>query len=583
MNSRRQQLNRLTIDAILLALALVLSIVERWIPLELIVPVPGLKLGLANIVTLFALLRLKPQDALIILLVRCLVMGAITGPMTLLFSLAGGFLAFLAMWLLSRWEGRAFSVIGISLAGAAAHNIGQVSVAGLVLSEPLLLLTYLPPLLLTGLFTGTLTGIAAFPVIRFWKSAKPPEVDLRKGSANPPVLRSLLLFLLLSAILLTPLSLTGCTTGGTTSASGLKKYSYEFTGTFDTAIQLIGYSTDEKTFATYTAAARQRFEELNKLFDAYHAYPGLNNLKTINDQAGAAPVKVAAELVDLVSLCLEWNQTISDKTNIALGQTIVLWQAYRDRALADPQQAALPSGAEIAAALAHSDIRQIMVDKTAGTIFLADPDMRLDLGAVGKGYATALVVQELQAMGATSMIINAGGSNVSLIGKPGDDRATWSVGLQNPAALLPDRPDIVTPGAQNTTAQTTAPAAQQATTQQTTSTGEVVPELIAILHMNQTSIVTSGDYQRYYIFNGQVYHHLIDPASGMPASYYRAVTVVTKDAGLADFLSTALFLLPYDQSRKLAESLPGVDVVWIFPGGRLEMTDGLKTAIEVNP
>jgi heptaprenyl diphosphate synthase len=176
----RRQIRRLTQGAVLTALALVLSIVERWIPLDLIVPIPGIKLGLANIVTLFALLRLSPLDAAIILLIRSLVMGLITGPTTLMFSLAGGTLALLVMWLLSRFEGRAFSLVGISVAGAAAHNIGQISVGVLLLSEPLLYLMYLPPLLLAGLVTGTLTGITAFPIAaRFSRREKMPDNRLR--------------------------------------------------------------------------------------------------------------------------------------------------------------------------------------------------------------------------------------------------------------------------------------------------------------------------------------------------------------------------------------------------------------------
>lgn len=163
---QRRRLRRLTLDAMLVSLALVLAIVERWIPLELIVPVPGLKLGLANIVTLVALMRLHVSDAVTILLVRILIMSAITGITTMLFSLGGGLLALLVMWLLSYLEGRSLSVIGMSMAGAAAHNLGQVAVASLVMSEPLLLVTYLPPLLITGLLTGILTGAAAGPVIR---------------------------------------------------------------------------------------------------------------------------------------------------------------------------------------------------------------------------------------------------------------------------------------------------------------------------------------------------------------------------------------------------------------------------------
>ena len=183
--NQRERLQRLTIDAVLTSLALVLSIVERWIPLDLIIPVPGIKLGLANIVTLFALLRLGPVDALVILLIRSLIMGTISGPMTLLFSLGGGLLAMLTMWLLTHGYGRIFSTIGISLAGAAAHNIGQVFVAGLVLSEPLLLLTYLPPLLLTSLATGTLTGVAAYPVVlRFRSIAIPAVAPVQSGKGG---------------------------------------------------------------------------------------------------------------------------------------------------------------------------------------------------------------------------------------------------------------------------------------------------------------------------------------------------------------------------------------------------------------
>lgn len=176
---KRDGLRRMTLNAILIAIALALSLVERWIPLEVIVPVPGLKLGLANIVTLFALLRLSPLDALIILAVRSTVMGTIGGPMTFLFSFIGGVLALTVMWLISNWEGKIFSVIGISLAGAAAHNLGQVTVASLVLQEPLLIMTYLPPLLLTGLATGTLTGLAALPVIERLRHVSGPQLAKR--------------------------------------------------------------------------------------------------------------------------------------------------------------------------------------------------------------------------------------------------------------------------------------------------------------------------------------------------------------------------------------------------------------------
>lgn len=173
----QRRVRRLTLDAMLVALALVFSLLERFIPLELIVPVPGLKLGLANIVTLVALMRLEFWDALAIVLVRVMIMAALTGITTMLFSLGGGLLALLVMWMLKQGEGHWLSVIGISMAGAAAHNIGQVAVASWVIGEPRLMITYLPPLLLTGLATGILTGTAAGPVIRNLGKLTLPDRD----------------------------------------------------------------------------------------------------------------------------------------------------------------------------------------------------------------------------------------------------------------------------------------------------------------------------------------------------------------------------------------------------------------------
>ena len=166
MKKQETKIRRLTLDAMLVALALVFSLLERWIPLDLILPVPGIKLGLANIVSLVALVRLTFLDALAILLVRLAIMTSISGLTSLLFAPSGGLLALLVMWALGRGRGKCLSIMGVSMGGAAAHNIGQVAMASLILGEPLFLTIYLPPLLITGLLTGLLTGAAAGPVIR---------------------------------------------------------------------------------------------------------------------------------------------------------------------------------------------------------------------------------------------------------------------------------------------------------------------------------------------------------------------------------------------------------------------------------
>ncbi|MHB1483978.1 MAG: Gx transporter family protein [Saccharofermentanales bacterium] len=157
---------RIAFCAIFTALALVLSIVENYFPIGLLIPVPGIKLGLANIVTVFAIVTLTPVDTIIIIVIRCLIMGSITGPVSFLFSITGALLAFIVMMILVKGLGSVFSVVGISMGGAVAHNIGQIAAAVFVMKDAGLIFSYLPFLMLIALFTGALTGFAAIPVIK---------------------------------------------------------------------------------------------------------------------------------------------------------------------------------------------------------------------------------------------------------------------------------------------------------------------------------------------------------------------------------------------------------------------------------
>ena len=155
----------IAIAGVLISLALALSLAERMFPIAVIVPVPGIKLGLANIVTLFALFYMGPLPAFVILLLRCFLAAVFSGISSLLFSLTGGLLAFLAMLLIKQGYPKSFSLIGISMGGAVLHNIGQIVVASLVVGNAILF-TYLPILLITGLVTGFLTACIAFPLFR---------------------------------------------------------------------------------------------------------------------------------------------------------------------------------------------------------------------------------------------------------------------------------------------------------------------------------------------------------------------------------------------------------------------------------
>jgi thiamine biosynthesis lipoprotein len=343
--------------------------------------------------------------------------------------------------------------------------------------------------------------------------------------------------LLITIILLLPVS--GC-------SEGLKKYSYEFTGTFDTLVQITGYAQNRGEFDRMASEAQKRFEELHKLFDIYNSYEGMNNAKTVNDMAGVGPVEVPKELLDIVSLSKEWYKKTNGAVNIALGPVLAIWHSYRNEGLAEPQKARLPDMEALKQAFSKADIDNVIVDYENSTVFLKEKGMRLDLGAVAKGYATEIVVRELISKGYDSFAISGGG-NVRTVGKPRDGkRSKWNIGIQNPDGnpLVPDR------------------------------------DLLDLAYVSDLSVVSSGDYQRYYVVDGKRIHHIIDPVTLMPADHYRAVTVVTQDSGIADILSTGVFILPYDEGRALVESLDGVEALWVMPDGRIEATEGMKNMLK---
>jgi len=324
------------------------------------------------------------------------------------------------------------------------------------------------------------------------------------------------------------------------------KYSYEFLGAFDTVIQFVGYAKSEQEFETMVKAGQKRFEELHKLFDIYNDYEGINNIKTINDNAGITPVKVSPEIISLIEFCKEWYYKTGGVVNIALGPVLSIWHEYREEGLINPEKARIPDIELLKQANLKTDIEKVKINKEESTVFLEEAGMKLDVGAVAKGFATEIVAKELEEQGYTSFIISGGG-NIKIVGKPlGGNRSKWAIGIQDPDGnpLIPNS------------------------------------ETVDTVYANDTSIVSSGDYQRFYVVDGKRMHHIIDPETLMPASRYRAVTVMTPDSGLADLLSTTIFILPYDQGRRLVESLENVEALWIFPDGTITATENMKKVLK---
>lgn len=336
--------------------------------------------------------------------------------------------------------------------------------------------------------------------------------------------------------------LSGCSDG-----MAYNKYSNTFFDSFDTVTTVIGYTKNQEEFDQYMTQIQDRMLELHKMYDKYKTYDGVNNIKTINENAGKEPVKVSQEIIDLIVFSKEMYYKTNMKTNIAFGSVLSIWSEYRDEAEFDPTNAKIPPMDILKEASKHTDIDKVIVDKENMTVFLEDPNMRLDVGAAAKGFATEIVVNELSEQGFDSWIISAGG-NIKSIGKPRDPaKDKWAIGIQNPdKAVFGDGSNV-----------------------------------LETVFVNDSSVVSSGDYQRYYVVDNIRLHHIIDPETLMPASHYRSVNVICEDSGEADFYSTEVYLLPYEESRELVDSIDGLEAIWVFENGNIEMTDGFKALTEL--
>ena len=320
--------------------------------------------------------------------------------------------------------------------------------------------------------------------------------------------------LLAGALSLSLLAGCGSTSGSTASsaADGPQRYSTVFYDVFDTVTQVIAYCDSEEEFTAQMDALHADLVEYNQLYDIYNDYDGVTNIKTINDNAGTAPVTVDDKILGMLELAQTMYDTTGGKLNIALGSVLNIWHNYREAALADDNDSnnQLPTQEELDAAAQHCDIANLIIDEDAKTVYLADPAMSLDVGSVGKGYAVEQAAQAAEARGLTSALISVGGNLRAIGTKP--DGSQWVGGVENPW----NSSEVYTTGSST----------------------------VAAVRMSDLSLVTSGDYQRYYVVDGVRYHHLIDPATLWPAAYFDGVSVLAPDSGVADCLTTGLFCLP---------------------------------------
>ena len=320
------------------------------------------------------------------------------------------------------------------------------------------------------------------------------------------------------AAVLILLALIGVIAYRHSTGKDLEKYEASFFDVFDTQTQIIGYASSKEQFSEQMSLIKDKFQYYNDLYDIYHDYEGMNNIKTINDNAGIQPVKVDEE--------------------IAMGSVLSIWHDYREAGSEDPDSAELPPMDELERAAEHTDIHDIVIDEEASTVYLTDPDMSLDVGSIGKGYAVQKVAEYAKnELGIQYMLFSVGGNVCAIGGHP--DGSAWAVGIQNP--------DV-----------------------------ESDQAYIKKVEVQDLSVVTSGNYQRYYTVDGKRYCHIIDQDTLMPADNFSSVTIITNDSGMADAYSTAVFNMPLAEGMEFVNQLDGVEAMWILEEGSIQYSDGFE-------
>ena len=304
---------------------------------------------------------------------------------------------------------------------------------------------------------------------------------------------------------------------------------------FDTVSYIYSYRGDsEEEFTENCDMVYYLLQKYHILFDIYHEYSGVNNLCTINKNAGGDYLAVDPLLIDFLLYAKEMNRLTNGEMDVMMGSVLSLWHEGRN---SNPPY--LPDEKALENAKNYIGFEFLDIDEENNLVRINNSNASIDVGALGKGYATEKAAELLEEKGVGSYVLNIGG-NIRIIGTKLDGSG-WSTGIRDPK-----NPDSA----------------------------------FAIkIEVKDTAVVTSGSYERYFVVDGVKYPHIIDKDTLYPASYYDSLTVITKDSGLADCLSTALYCMPLEEGKKLVESLEGVECIWIEPDGKIEMTDRVKDLV----
>jgi FAD:protein FMN transferase len=293
----------------------------------------------------------------------------------------------------------------------------------------------------------------------------------------------------------------------------------------DTYINVKVYSNNKSKATRALAEVNNIYRKYHNLTDKYNEYSRVINVYTLNN-TNNKKIKIAKELYDVIKYGKDAYEKTNGLINIGLGNAIDVWKDYRDSEKGVPTYSQLSN-------LGSNNVSDIVLYDN-NYIELKN-GVKIDLGAISKGYTTELVGKYLESVKLNKYLINAGG-NV----KVGDhyQNNKYNIGIMKPKKNSSD--------------------------------------VFKVVKGNNISVVTSGSYERYYEYNGNRYHHIIDPITLYPPNYMLSVTIITRDSALADVLSTTLFLMNIEDGIKYINNLDNVEALWYSDSGKVYYSDGIK-------
>ncbi|MEC9485570.1 MAG: FAD:protein FMN transferase [Candidatus Izemoplasma sp.] len=323
--------------------------------------------------------------------------------------------------------------------------------------------------------------------------------------------------------------------------TNLTRCGIQFTEYLDTYITLQFYYEDD----TYHDQASYIFDNVenilkdyHKLSDKYHVYDGYTNVKTINNNPTAVHT-IDEKLFNMIQFTLDHQDDVDNLFNIALGPVLNVWHNYRDDCQID-NDCLVPPMSELEAADNYTNPEDIILNETNLTIQMG-PSMSLDLGGVSKGIISGVLTDYLDALDLYGYLLNNGESNISIGGEhPSRDNGKFILAITDP-----------------------------------TFSG-AYPYYATIYLSDGDQLVTSGDYQKYYMVDGERYHHIINPNTLMPESYSRSVSIVTSDPGLADLYSTAIFTMPISEGQTFVNNIDNLEAIWYGNDGTIHFSENFE-------